>query len=94
LKAASMGNVGFDECTEESFIDTRSQEEADKNLQAEELAAALRKIDEKYAQVLYLKYYEGYTAPEIAELLDIPENTVYTNISRGKEKLKEVLTHD
>ena len=32
-------------------------------------------------------------AVEIASMLDVPENTVYTNLARGREKLKEVLTH-
>ena len=59
---------------------------------AEELTAALRELDERYRVVLYLKYYEGYTAAEISKMLDIPENTVYTNLTRGREKLKEVLS--
>lgn len=59
---------------------------------AEELNEALQQLDEKFRVVLYLKYYEGYTAAEIAEMLDMPENTVYTNLTRGREKLKEVLT--
>ena len=33
------------------------------------------------------------TAAEIAAILNIPENTVYTNLSRGRDELKEVLTH-
>ena len=60
---------------------------------ADELAAALQQLDGKYRIVLYLKYYEGYTAAEIAELLNMPENTVYTNLSRGRNELKEVLTN-
>lgn len=60
---------------------------------AEELAEALRRLEEKYRVVLYLKYYEGYKAVEIASMLDVPENTVYTNLARGRETLKEVLTH-
>ena len=59
---------------------------------ADELNEALQKLDEKYRVVLYLKYYEGYTAVEIAKMIDMPENTVYTNLTRGREKLKEVLT--
>ena len=61
---------------------------------ADALSEALQQLDERYRVALYLKYYEGYTAAEIAKLLDIPENTVYTNLARGREKLKEVLTHD
>lgn len=60
---------------------------------ADELLEALKKLDDKYRVALYLKYYEGYTAAEIAELTNTPENTVYTNLARGREKLKEVLTH-
>ena len=60
---------------------------------ADELNEALQKLDDKYRIALYLKYYEGYTAAEIAKILNIPENTVYTNLSRGRDELKEVLTH-
>ena len=61
---------------------------------ADELLEALKKLDDKYRVALYLKYYEGFTAAEIAELTNTPENTVYTNLARGREKLKEVLTRD
>lgn len=40
---------------------------------------------------VYLALYEGYTAPEIAKMLDAPVNTVYSWISRGKQRLKEAL---
>ncbi|WP_180326465.1 RNA polymerase sigma factor [Raoultibacter phocaeensis] len=40
---------------------------------------------------VYLSLYEGYSAPEIADLLDAPVNTVYSWISRGKKLLKEAL---
>ena len=61
---------------------------------AGELEEALAQLEEPYRIVLYLKYYEGYPAADIASLLGMPENTVYTNLARGKKKLKEVLTHD
>ena len=60
----------------------------------DELTAALQQLDGKHRITLYLKYYEGYTAAEIAEMLDMPENTVYTNLARGRNELKEVLTHE
>lgn len=59
---------------------------------ADELTDALRKLDEKYRIVLYLKYFEGYSAAEIAEMTETPENTVYSHLARGRDKLKEVLT--
>ena len=60
---------------------------------ADNLNKALQQLDDKYRIVLYLKYYEGYTAAEIATMLSMPENTVYTNLARGRDELKEVLTH-
>ena len=67
---------------------------ADSSDQADRLTEALRGLDEKYRIPLYLKYYEGYNAAEIAAMTDVPENTVYTNLARGRERLKEVLTRE
>ena len=44
-----------------------------------------------YRDVIYLHYYEGYTAPEIAGILKRNPNTVYTHLHKGKELLKEAL---
>ena len=66
----------------------------DEHSRYDELNAALQQLDDAYRIALYLKYYEGYTAAEIAEVMDMPENTVYTNLARGRAKLKEVLTRD
>ena len=60
--------------------------------QLTDLLQALGQLEPAYRMVLYLKYYEDRTAAEIASLLDMPENTVYTNLARGRKKLKEVLT--
>lgn len=48
-------------------------------------------LPEKYRDVIYLFYYEEYTAPEIAEILKKNTNTVYTLLSRAKKILKEKL---
>ncbi|MCR4871436.1 MAG: sigma-70 family RNA polymerase sigma factor [Atopobiaceae bacterium] len=66
-------------------------QEGQRRLEGEEFLAALRTLDEKYRSVLYLKYYEGYTAAQIGEMLRIPENTVYTDLARGRQRLKEAL---
>lgn len=53
-----------------------------------DLINALNEIDEKYKTVLLLRYYQDYTIPQIAVILECPEGTVKTNISRGIEVLK------
>ena len=49
------------------------------------LEAVLR-LPAKYKDVVYLHYYEGYTAPEIAQILNKKVNTVYTLLSRAKRR--------
>lgn len=57
-----------------------------------EVVDALHRLDDPPRTPLYLSLYEGYTAPEIAELVDAPVNTVYSWIARGKKLLKEALS--
>lgn len=52
---------------------------------------AVLELPEKYRDSLYFFYYEDYSIKEIAQLLKIPENTVKTNLRRGKEALKKAL---
>lgn len=58
---------------------------------ASEVVDAIRSLDDPPRTPLYLSVYEGYTAPEIADLLEAPVNTVYTWISRGKAALRGLL---
>lgn len=48
----------------------------------------------KYRVVIYLHYYEGYTAREIGQILKIPASTVTTRLARGREKLRQALEED
>lgn len=56
-----------------------------------EVLQAVLRLPEKYRQVIYLHYYEGYTAPEIGDLLHKNVNSVYTLLNRAKKQLKEAL---
>ena len=52
---------------------------------------ALTQINPEYKKALLLFYQQGFEYKEIAEILEMPINTVKTHISRGKEQLKEKL---
>ena len=91
LKRSEARTVLVDEIDDAAKPNWSADGQSDR---ASELTEALAQLDEKYRTPLYLKYYEGYTAVEIAEMLGIPENTVYTYLARGRERLKEVLEHD
>ena len=55
------------------------------------LALALRQVPVDQQIALELTYWEGLSAPEIARVLSIPENTVYSRLRRAKEHLKTAL---
>ena len=46
------------------------------------------KLPKKYKNVLYLYYYEGYKIFEIAQILNKNENTIKSNLKRGRELLR------
>ncbi|MBU3806658.1 MAG: sigma-70 family RNA polymerase sigma factor [Candidatus Fournierella pullistercoris] len=52
---------------------------------------AVRQLPMKYRQVIYLHYIEGYSTAEIASLLHRPQNTVLSQLSRGRSLLKDAL---
>ena len=52
---------------------------------------AVWSLPKQYREVVYLHYYEGYSAPEIGRILKKNPNTVYTHLRRAKEMLKESL---
>lgn len=41
--------------------------------------------------MVYLHYYEGYTAKEIGAILHKNTNTVYTLLTRAREQLRSTL---
>ena len=56
-----------------------------------EILEVVLKLPEKYRNVIYLFYYEGYPAVEIAKILGRKENTIYTWLARAKELLRKNL---
>ena len=59
-----------------------------------EVLEAVLSLPKSYKDVVYLHYYEGYTAPEISRILRKNKNTVYTHLTRARQILKEKLGGD
>lgn len=59
-----------------------------------ELLDALKTLPENYRVSIYLHYYEGYSAREIAGMLGKNESTVTQYLSRGRRKLRAYLTEE
>ncbi len=77
-------------------IERRSRSEAPHEVQPDlPLRVALREmisaLDDRYREVIILRYYQDLTYDEIAQVLDIPVTTVKVRLFRAKNKLKKML---
>lgn len=59
-----------------------------------EVLEAVLSLPPKYKDVVYLHYYEGYTAPQISRILGKNVNTIYTRINRSRQLLRDKLGGD
>ena len=60
----------------------------DASLAEFEFKEMLGLVDEKYRVILILYYVEGFKLSEIAELLDLNENTVKTRLARARDQIR------
>ena len=55
---------------------------------------AVLELPTKYKEAIYLHYYEGCNAAQIAKILKCSQNTVNSQLSRGRPMRKERLGDD
>ena len=58
------------------------------------LLDAMKGLPEKYRLSLYLYYYEEYSAREIARVMGVRESTVGQYLTRGRRKLRTIITDE
>jgi RNA polymerase sigma factor (sigma-70 family) len=75
-------------------VDTNYEDEwlVDDAITLDEVQDAISKLPDKYKYVVMMFLIEGYDHQEIAQVLNITEVASRTQLSRGKTKLKELLT--
>ncbi len=66
-------------------------EEASPPPDSDHIGEYIARLKPEYSSVLYLFYYEGYSVKEIAEICRLTSVAVRTRLSRGRDKLKEML---
>lgn len=72
-------------------LDTVLEESDMPDEASREVLEVVLQLPDRYRRVVYLYYYEGYSAVEIAGILGKKENTIYTWLSRAKGMLREKL---
>ncbi|MGB2879522.1 MAG: sigma-70 family RNA polymerase sigma factor [Candidatus Omnitrophota bacterium] len=69
--------------------------DTEKNIESNELKEMLEKeisgLNPRQQLALKLNIYDGKTQKDIAQIMNIPENTVGTMIKRSKDKIREAL---
>lgn len=52
---------------------------------------AVLSLPKKYREIVVLHYYQGFSTPEIAQMLHLPTGTVSVRLMRARERLKPML---
>ncbi len=65
-----------------------------RNENFKKLTESLRKIDKIDREMIYLKYYEDMTYAEIAKIMEKPETTISSKITRAVRRLSDELEHE
>lgn len=55
------------------------------------MMAAVNQLPATFKEVILLHYYQGMNIAEIAQMLELPEGTISSRLSRGRKKLESIL---
>jgi RNA polymerase sigma-70 factor (ECF subfamily) len=64
----------------------------ERRLMRDELRAAIESLAEGFREVIVLRYIEGFSYSQIAQILDCPAGTVMSRISRARAELRRRLS--
>ena len=98
LRVHRIPTASLDELEEDgrrvSIVDRENaspEELAGQGELASAMTAALSRLRPEYREVVVLRYQEGLTQPEIAQMLGLPAGTVKTYLHRARKELAELL---
>lgn len=55
------------------------------------MMAAINQLPATFKEVILLHYYQGMNIAKIAQMLELPEGTISSRLSRGRKKLESIL---
>ena len=59
-----------------------------------DLQTAMAALPARYREPLLLRYYMGFSVPEIAEMLSLSEANVYKTLQRARQRLQQMLDEE
>jgi len=86
LKRVVLGSPVFEMIPAPDESERRDDEEA--------MMKAIYQLPGSFREAILLYYYQGYGISEIAEMLDLPEGTISSRLSRARKKLESILKEE
>ena len=83
LKRVVLGSPAFEL--------VHAPDEIDSLADRQEIMQAINQLPAAFKEVILLHYYQGYGISEIAEMMELPEGTISSRLSRGRKKLESIL---
>ncbi|MUK88654.1 sigma-70 family RNA polymerase sigma factor [Ornithinibacillus sp. L9] len=81
-------NVEFEHALDYLFYISQEEENGEAK---EDLEWGLEQLDELHRTVITLKYLNGFSIKEIAELLELNVNTIKSRLYKGRQSLKKIM---
>ncbi len=66
-------------------------DEIDARTDQQEMLRSINLLPAMFKEVILLHYYQGYAIGEIADMMDLPEGTISSRLSRARRKLETIL---
>ncbi|SDW35556.1 RNA polymerase sigma-70 factor, ECF subfamily [Lachnospiraceae bacterium KHCPX20] len=79
------------ELRDDMFEDVRSDSSNVSREELMDLRDGLKKLKEEYREIIELYYINGFNTKEISVMLQKSENTVKSQLLRGRQKLRELI---
>jgi RNA polymerase sigma-70 factor (ECF subfamily) len=66
-------------------------DDTERSDEAEAMMTAVHALPVAFREVVLLHYYQNYGISEIARMMNLPEGTISSRLSRGRKKLETIL---
>ena len=83
VKRVVLGSPAFELYPAPDEMSQRAEQQA--------IMSAVNALPAGFREVVLLHYYQGYGIAEIAEMLNLPEGTISSRLSRARKKLEGIL---
>jgi len=78
----------------DEYGNLQSENQFNINININDTLKSVMELPERYKDVIYLYYYEGYSTAEIAKMLKKPHSSVRVHLHEARKILKGVLEED